>query len=202
MVNQFLTELDGVGGRVGVCVLAASSRPDLIDPALLRPGRLDKVLYSLSSFPRLSLFPVISRFFLFSLFFSFICQSIYCGLPNSDDRHEILKAVSRKMNLDPKVDLRDISRRAEGYTGADLQALLYNAQIEAVHDVIDAGRRDDRREGAPVVTMDHVERSYATTRPSLSKKEIARLEGIYEAFGSHGKERKETTEKPQHVTLA
>ena len=58
VVNQLLTELDGVegglagnhgeeddedgGGGRGVFVVAASSRPDLIDPALLRPGRLDK----------------------------------------------------------------------------------------------------------------------------------------------------------------
>ncbi|EFA82983.1 peroxisomal biogenesis factor 1 [Heterostelium album PN500] len=45
VVNQFLTELDGVEGLRGVYVLAATSRPDLIDPALLRPGRLDKSLY-------------------------------------------------------------------------------------------------------------------------------------------------------------
>eukprot|EP01133_Synstelium_polycarpum_P015192 gene15192-17978_t len=45
VVNQFLTELDGVEGLRGVYVLAATSRPDLIDPALLRPGRLDKSLF-------------------------------------------------------------------------------------------------------------------------------------------------------------
>lgn len=44
-MNQFLTALDGVEGLVGVYVLAATSRPDLIDPALLRPGRLDKCIY-------------------------------------------------------------------------------------------------------------------------------------------------------------
>lgn len=59
MVNQLLTELDGVEGQeVGLWVLAATSRPDLIDPALLRPGRFDvavrcsmpdKVMHKLST---------------------------------------------------------------------------------------------------------------------------------------------------------
>lgn len=45
MVNQLLTQMDGIEDREGVAVVAASSRPDLLDPALLRPGRLDKALY-------------------------------------------------------------------------------------------------------------------------------------------------------------
>lgn len=40
-----LTEMDGVEGRKGVYLMAASNRPDIIDPAVLRPGRLDKILY-------------------------------------------------------------------------------------------------------------------------------------------------------------
>ncbi|CDZ96687.1 AAA-type ATPase [Phaffia rhodozyma] len=44
VVNQMLTQMDGAEGLEGVYVLAATSRPDLIDPALLRPGRLDKSL--------------------------------------------------------------------------------------------------------------------------------------------------------------
>ncbi|XP_071524127.1 LOW QUALITY PROTEIN: peroxisomal ATPase PEX1-like [Panulirus ornatus] len=45
VVNQLLTQMDGVEGLSGVYVLAATSRPDLIDPALLRPGRLDKCVF-------------------------------------------------------------------------------------------------------------------------------------------------------------
>ena len=41
IVNQFLCYLDGVSSISGVYIIAASSRPDLIDPAVLRPGRLD-----------------------------------------------------------------------------------------------------------------------------------------------------------------
>lgn len=45
VVNTLLTELDGVGDRNGVYVIAATNRPDMIDSAMLRPGRLDKQLY-------------------------------------------------------------------------------------------------------------------------------------------------------------
>ncbi len=41
IVNQFLTELDGTGDRSGVFLLACSSRKDLIDKAIMRPGRID-----------------------------------------------------------------------------------------------------------------------------------------------------------------
>lgn len=108
VVNQLLTQMDGAEGLSGVYVLAATSRPDLIDPALLRPGRLDK--------------------------------SLLCDLPSYDDRVEILRAVSRKLKMSEDVlnaGLREVAKRTEGYSGADLQALVYNAHLEAIHSVLD-----------------------------------------------------------------
>lgn len=45
VVNQMLTEMDGVHSRSQVYVIAATNRPDIVDPAMLRPGRLDRLLY-------------------------------------------------------------------------------------------------------------------------------------------------------------
>nr|XP_006114531.1 peroxisome biogenesis factor 1 isoform X2 [Pelodiscus sinensis] len=101
VVNQLLTQLDGVEGLQGVYVLAATSRPDLIDPALLRPGRLDKCLY--------------------------------CPPPDQTSRFEILKALSHSLPLANDVDFQLLAAKTEHFTGADLKALLYNAQLEAIH---------------------------------------------------------------------
>lgn len=112
VVNQLLTQMDGAEGLSGVYVLAATSRPDLIDPALLRPGRLDK--------------------------------SLICDLPSLDDRLDILRALSKKLKLDHSIlssslthqSLHEVARRTDGYSGADLQAVVYNAHLEAIHDIL------------------------------------------------------------------
>lgn len=119
VVNQLLTQMDGAEGLSGVYVLAATSRPDLIDPALLRPGRLDK--------------------------------SLICDMPALEERVDILRAVTRKLHLAPSLletgpegeNLREIAQRTEGYSGADLQAVVYNAQLEAIHDVLGDSEQGD-----------------------------------------------------------
>ena len=112
VVNQMLTQMDGAEGLSGVYVLAATSRPDLIDPALLRPGRLDK--------------------------------SLLCDMPSLEDRVDILEALSRKLIISPHIlngsrtheNLREVAHRTPGYSGADLQAVIYNAHLEAIHDLL------------------------------------------------------------------
>uniref|UniRef100_A0A8B9JKA3 Peroxisomal ATPase PEX1 n=1 Tax=Astyanax mexicanus TaxID=7994 RepID=A0A8B9JKA3_ASTMX len=116
VVNQLLTQLDGVEGLEGVYVLAATSRPDLIDPALLRPGRLDK--------------------------------SIYCPPPDRVTRVEILKALTHSVPLAADVDLEQIAVATELFTGADLKALLYNAQLEAIHSSLGPGLLPDLGSGS------------------------------------------------------
>ncbi|KAM6974793.1 peroxisomal ATPase PEX1 [Tautogolabrus adspersus] len=116
VVNQLLTQLDGVEGLQGVYVLAATSRPDLIDPALLRPGRLDK--------------------------------SLYCPPPDLEARVEILKALSAGVNLAADVDLEQLAAATEQFTGADLKALLYNAQLEVVHNSLSSNTLHELTSGS------------------------------------------------------
>ncbi|XP_034015996.1 peroxisome biogenesis factor 1 isoform X2 [Thalassophryne amazonica] len=116
VVNQLLTQLDGVEGLQGVYMLAATSRPDLIDPALLRPGRLDK--------------------------------SLYCPPPDLEARVEILKALSTGVPLAADVDLEQLAAVTEWYTGADLKALLYNAQLEAMHGTLGANTPHELTSGS------------------------------------------------------
>ncbi|KAJ4296121.1 Peroxisome biosynthesis protein pex1 [Collariella sp. IMI 366227] len=109
VVNQLLTQMDGAEGLSGVYVLAATSRPDLIDPALLRPGRLDK--------------------------------SLLCDFPTLEDRIDIIRALAQKVKVAEEVweseeDILELGRRTEGFSGADLQALVSNSQLEAIHDVL------------------------------------------------------------------
>merc|ERR1711865_1145459 len=45
VINQILTEMDGVGARKQVYIVGATNRPDILDPAITRPGRLDQLVY-------------------------------------------------------------------------------------------------------------------------------------------------------------
>ncbi|GMP71018.1 hypothetical protein CsSME_00029599 [Camellia sinensis var. sinensis] len=149
VVNQFLTELDGVEVLTGVFVFAATSRPDLLDAALLRPGRLDRLLF--------------------------------CDFPSKHERFDILTVLSRKLPLASDVDLEAIAYVTEGFSGADLQALLSDAQLAAVHDLLDSAE-SDKPGKMPVITRSLLNSVASKARPSVSEAEKQRLYGIYNQF--------------------
>lgn len=143
VVNQLLTEMDGLEERRLVFVVAATNRPELIDPAMLRPGRLDKLLY--------------------------------VPLPNAEDRVSILRALSKSAALGDDVDLEQLGHhpKAEGYSGADLSALLREAGL----DVLRRLREREVTEGAGVYTditvirMENFEAAFRRTQPSVSSRD-------------------------------
>ena len=104
LINQLLTEMDGIERNSGVIVIGATNRPDILDPALLRPGRFD----------RLILVPA----------------------PDEKARLEILKVHTRRVPLSEDVSLRELAKRTEGYSGADIEALVREAALTAMRRIM------------------------------------------------------------------
>lgn len=211
IVNQLLTQMDGAEGLEGVYVIGATSRPDLIDSALLRPGRLDK---------------------------SLICD-LPDFEDRLDILKTVIKGNGFKLGDD--VNLSIIAKTTDGYTGADLQAIAYNSYLKSVHDVLDKGvqnaedgvkQKNDEKftfkllpsineingvkqgemsivkkvndilknlnlqdyndeniendvsEGAPIILINqhHLLESLSETNPSISKKELIKFKRIYGEF--------------------
>jgi len=104
VVNQLLTEMDGMESRKGVFIIAATNRPELIDPAMMRPGRLDKLLYVPLPTPedRVS-----------------ILQTL---------------AVKVNLAPDVNLETIARSPKADGFSGADCAALLREAGLAVLRD--------------------------------------------------------------------
>ncbi|TRM76041.1 AAA family ATPase, partial [Sulfolobus sp. B5] len=102
IVNQLLAEMDGIEKLENVVVIAATNRPDILDPALLRPGRFEKL--------------------------------IYVPPPDKKARIEILKVHTRNIVIGEDVSLEEIAERTDGYTGADLAALVREAAMRAIRE--------------------------------------------------------------------
>ena len=101
-LNQLLVEMDGFGENEGIIMIAATNRPDILDPALLRPGRFDR--------------------------------QIQVGRPDVKGREAILHVHARNKPLDETVDLKAISQRTPGFSGADLENLLNEASLIAARE--------------------------------------------------------------------
>ena len=149
VVNQLLTEMDGLESRRSVFIIAATNRPELIDPAMLRPGRLDKLLY--------------------------------VPLPTRGERASILRTLGAKVTLGDDVDLEAIgsSPRAEGYSGADLAALLREAGLAVLKEHMMVIASGITTEEIPLkIKACHFDAAFDAVLPSVSKKDHARYDKI------------------------
>lgn len=178
VVNQMLTQMDGAEGLDGVYVLAATSRPDLIDSALLRPGRLDK--------------------------------SVICDMPSYDDRLDILQSITLKMDLESDVNLEDIAEKTDGFSGADMQGLGYNAYLKAVHIKLS---NDEARALEGAKSTSSSKKSYeffeansdklknGLLRPAERVKLLQQIEQIFSTEDSNSKDKDEDNEDDKEEDL-
>ncbi|HWW88316.1 MAG TPA: ATP-dependent zinc metalloprotease FtsH, partial [Vicinamibacterales bacterium] len=130
-LNQLLVEMDGFAPNQGIVVVAATNRPDILDPALLRPGRFDR--------------------------------QVVVGAPDLNGREQILRIHTRKVALDPQVELRQIARGTPGFSGADLANLINEAALLAVRAGRNVVKADDLDRARDKVIMGVERRSLVMT---------------------------------------
>jgi ribosome biogenesis ATPase len=150
--------MDGMSNRADVYVIAATNRPDMIDPAMLRPGRLDKCLYVdlPSAEERLEILKTVSR---------------KIPLGQGVD----LKAVAE-------------AERCQGFSGADLASLVREAGVSALRTSLvidrDGIHANNKRAEDIYVEQRHFEMAFERVSPSVSSKDRRRYELLKVKFGN------------------
>ncbi len=134
IVNQLLTEMDGLVPLNNVVVLAATNRPDIVDPALMRPGRFDRI--------------------------------IYVPPPDKDSRKQIFQVHLKKVPLANDVDIDRLADLTEGYTGADIAAVVREAVFAKLREKLEPGPVEWR----------HFQQALKKVKPSLTREDVARYE--------------------------
>ncbi|KUK44571.1 MAG: CDC48 family AAA ATPase [Methanothrix sp.] len=141
MISQILSEMDGLESLHNVVVIAATNRPDIIDPALLRPGRFDRM--------------------------------VEISMPDQEARLEILKIHTTKRPLAEDVDLVAISKRTDGYSGADLASVCNEAVMLAIREYVLGGKSQEDEEIEKYrIGMKHFEEALKKVKPSKKEMDV------------------------------
>ncbi len=101
-VSQFLTEMDGLRPKDKVIIIATTNRPQTLDPALLRPGRFDKIFY--------------------------------VPPPDAQARSDIFRIHLKGVPVEGSVDFGELSKRTDGYSGADIASCVDDAKLIALRE--------------------------------------------------------------------
>ncbi len=152
VISQFLTEMDGLEELRNVVIIAATNRPDIIDSALLRPGRFDRLLF--------------------------------VPPPDLEARRQIFKIHTRKTPLGEDVNLDEMARRTDGYTGADIASLANTAVMLALREHISKAKDpEDARKRAKglKVAKRHYDEALQKIKP-MSSEELKMYERFSQQF--------------------
>ncbi|XP_036612907.1 nuclear valosin-containing protein-like isoform X1 [Trichosurus vulpecula] len=154
VVSQLLTEMDGVESRQQVYILAATNRPDSIDRAILRPGRLDKILFVGLPSPadRFAILKTITK----------------NGTTPPLDVSVSLEAIAH----DPRCDC---------FSGADLYLLVREASICVLRQEM-SSHQSGNKKGEVKVSQEHFEEAFKKVKPSTSKEDQLMYEKLRQSL--------------------
>lgn len=154
LLNQLLIEMDGAEKRKGVFVIGATNRPEVMDPAVLRPGRFGKLL--LVPLPdaegRVSILKALVR--------------------------------NKPMATDVDLNYIGHSQACENFSGADLAALVNEACMSALQEKITAVSEvdSDMRQDGLSVHLSHFEQAFNRVGPSVSKEQRHYYDNVFKKF--------------------
>jgi len=195
VVNQLLTEIDGLVEMHDVVIIAATNRPDIMDTALLRPGRFDRII--LTPTPdektRLEIFKVHTERMPLNINGSSIVKSEKLKKNNVSSKMAGDEPISQKdMDSEPKMEkikldskrekfLSELSEKTEGYVGSDIEAVCREAAIFALREDIDSKEItlkhfETALEKVPPSITKEIEKAYAEIRESLSQARAKQME--------------------------
>ncbi|KAJ3303931.1 AAA ATPase cdc48 [Kappamyces sp. JEL0829] len=169
VLNQILTEMDGMNAKKNVFVIGATNRPDQIDPALLRPGRLDQLIY----------IPLPDEPSRFSILKATLRKS-----PIAEDVD--LAFLAKNTHGYSGADLTEICQRCcklaiRESIEKDVQRERARKESEARGEVV----MEDDSDPVPVITKAHFEEAMKFARRSVSDNDIRK----YEMFATNLQQR-------------
>ncbi len=202
VVNQMLTEIDGLEEMHDVVIIAATNRPDIVDTALLRPGRFDRMILTPVSDEktRLEIFKVHTKGMPLKIDGiktdkiektkkkNNVASKMAGDEPVSDD--DLEEEAKEEIKTDGKREafLLDLAKKTDGYVGSDIEAVCREAAIFALRENIDSKE----------VTSKHFEKAMQKVPPSVDKEVEKSYEEIKgELSAARAKQMKE--ERPSYM---
>jgi len=171
VINQLLTEMDGMNAKKNIFVIGATNRPDQIDPALLRPGRLDQLIYiplpdeagrvSILS-AALKRSPVASDVSL-----EYLAKHTH-GFSGADLTEICQRSAKLAIRASIEADMTKIRERKE----LEAKAEAAGEELPPVDDVMETEEADP----VPEITRAHFEEAMKFARRSVSDQDIRRYE--------------------------
>ena len=154
--------MSGNRGEGMVYIVGATSRPDKIDPALLRPGRLEKHIYI--GYPDSS-----------DEWSDLFAKSVACPAIDPCVLEELSQGEMWRRHGGDLQHLQFLS-------AADMKGVMHTAQLAAIHEVIGTANDDDSSPDRVRIEMRHLAEAVRTARPSLSDNDRAEFATLYRPF--------------------
>lgn len=144
LTNEILQQIDGIKEKEGIIIVGATNRPEALDPAMLRPGRFDKL--------------------------------IFVRPPNEKERAAMFALYLKDAPTDEGVDVAELGKVSEGFTGADISNICREVKTEALRMASETGKDI-------LIEMSDLQKLISQFKPSAPESELKEYRGFLQKYG-------------------